>query len=146
MFLFDVVNNRVEVLVATGVDSGNREYVQPALRGIDGTGARQPTAVLRAGGLRAGSLRANCRGQIRSYWAGRRLGRTRIVTGIHRSNRLTFRVRGGLRRRDSDARPNLAWGVVRCYPARASAAAPPYSLNTRISRKGESGIIAALEQ
>ena len=104
------------------------EYVQPALRGIDGTGARQPTAVLRAGGLRAGSLRANCRGQIRSYWAGRRLGRTRIVTGIHRSDRLTLRVRGGLRRRDSDARPNLAWGVVCCYPARATV--PPLPLQS----------------
>src|SRR3984885_167705 len=146
MFLFDVVNNPVEVLVATGVDSGNREYVQPALRGIDGTGARQPTAVLRAGGLRAGSLRANCRGQIRSYWAGRRLGRTRIVAGINGGDRLALTVRDGLWRRDSDARPNLAWGVVRCYPARASAAAPPYSLTARISRNGESGDLVALKQ
>ena len=146
MSLFDVVNNRVKVLVATGVDSSNRENVQPALRGIDGTGARQPTTVLRAGGLSAGSLGAACRRQIRTYRARNRLRCSRIVASIHCGHNLTLSVRGGLRRRNSDARPNLAWGVICCYPARASAAAPPYSLTARISRNGESGDLVALKQ
>lgn len=39
-FSFDVVNNRIDVLVATGIDSGNREYVQSLAGGIHGAGTR----------------------------------------------------------------------------------------------------------
>ena len=49
MYLFDVVNNRVNVLVPSGVNSGDREHVEALARSIDGTGTRQPIAVLRAG-------------------------------------------------------------------------------------------------
>lgn len=73
ILLFDVVNYQVNVLVATGVDSGSREYVQSLAGRIDRSSTRQTTAVSRAGSLRARSLRAGCRGQIRSYRARGRL-------------------------------------------------------------------------
>src|SRR5580704_8765717 len=73
LLLFDVVNNRVDVLVPTGVDSDSREHVQALAGSIDGSGASQSIAVLRAGGLRTSNLRATCRRQIGTCRARRRL-------------------------------------------------------------------------
>ena len=73
IFSFDVVHNRINVLVAAGVDPGNREHMQAPATGIDRSSTRQPIAALRAGGLRSSSLLAACRRQIRTYRAGGRL-------------------------------------------------------------------------
>ena len=70
---FDVVDNLIRVLVPTRINSKSGEHVEAPARRINGACTRKPTAVLRAGSLRATKLRANRRRQIRTYGTGGRL-------------------------------------------------------------------------